>query len=299
MKPLPPGACLGVIAPAGPPRPGVLPQVVPLIETLGYRAKLFPGCAGPAPLPHLAASDAQRLADLHAALADPEVDALLALRGGYGSLRLLDGLDRALIARQAKPLIGYSDLTTLQAVWTQCGVPVWHAPMPASDWVLPGGEADRQRLALALQRGVPPGHTERAPGPHPLDRPGRVQGPLLGGNLTVWASSTGLGALPDVRGAVLFFEDIAEAPYRVDRALAQLRLSGQLDAAAGFVLGRFSETPDGASPDDVLADYLHPLGKPVLAGWPTGHGQPHHPLPLGLPVTLDVPEGDGPGHLIW
>lgn len=288
LQPLPAGACLGVVAPAGPPKPGVLEQVAPLIESTGYRAKLFPGCAGPAHLGHLAASDAQRLADLHAALADPEVDALLCLRGGYGCLRLLDGLDRALLRRHPKPLIGYSDITTLHALWAQQGIPSWHAPMPASDWLQPGGEADLQRLLAALRRGVPPGHAETAPGPHALDRAGRARGPLLGGNLAVWASSIGLDALPEVQGALLFFEDVSETPYRVDRFLAQLRLSGQLDAAAGFVLGSFSDSDDSIGTDAVLADYLHPLGKPVLAGWPAGHGQPNHPLPLGLSVELDV-----------
>lgn len=286
IAPLPAGSCLGVIAPAGPPAPGLLARVAPAIERLGFRAKLFPGCAGPSHLGHLAADDAQRLADLHAALTDPEVDALLALRGGYGCLRLLDRLDRALIAQARKPLIGYSDLSTLHGVWTAAGVPCWHAPMPASDWLKDGGWPDAERLAASLQRGVWPGDAQVAPRGHALNQGGQCSGRLLGGNLTVLASGLGSGTLPDWRGAILFLEEVGEAPYRIDRCLNQLRLAGVLDAVNGFLLGGFT---DADSPDAVLQDQLAPFGKPLLAGWPAGHGRPHQALPLGLPVSLDVP----------
>ncbi|WIT13617.1 LD-carboxypeptidase [Paucibacter sediminis] len=289
MRPLPAGACLGVVAPAGPPKPGVLEQVAPLIEQLGFRAKLFPGCAGPAQLGHLAAADAQRLADLHAAFADPEVDAVLCLRGGYGCIRLLDGLDLALLKRHPKPLIGYSDITSLHGALDRLGLPAWHAPMPASDWIDkgPSGLDDARRLAAQLQRGLRTGDVlapEDLPA-HPLSQGERARGRLIGGNLSVLVSSLGTRWMPDARGAILFLEDIAEDPYRVDRYLAQLRLAGVLDAAAGFLIGSFS---DAEAPDAVLADYLPQLGKPILAGWPSGHCCPNLPLPLGVPLTLDV-----------
>lgn len=288
MQPLPAGACLGVVAPAGPPKPGVLEQVAPLIERLGFRAKLFPGCAGPAELSHLAATDAQRLADLHAAFADPEVDALLCLRGGYGCIRLLDGLDLALLQRHPKPLIGYSDITSLHGALDRLGLPAWHAPMPASDWIKPGGMDDARRLAAQLQRGLRAGERLAPEGlpAHPLSQGERARGRLIGGNLAVLASSLGTDWMPDARGAILFLEDIAEEPYRVDRYLAQLRLAGVLDAAAGFLIGSFSDAAE--PPDAVLADYLPRLGKPILAGWPSGHCCPNFALPLGVPLMLDV-----------
>ena len=285
LAPLPAGSCLGVVAPAGPPKPGVLERVVPAIEALGFEAQLFAGCEGPAQHGYLAADDATRLAGLHAALADPRIDALLALRGGYGCLRLLPQLDRALIRTARTPLIGYSDLTTLHGVWAAEGIPAWHAPMPASDWLQPGGEADARLLAERLQRGVQAGDVQQAPAAHPLNTQGQAQGRLLGGNLAVFTAGVGTPALPDVRGAILFFEDISEDPYRVDRYLAQLAAAGVLAAASGFVLGSFTEAENC---DAVLADHLHPLGKPVLAGWPAGHGQPNQALPLGLPVDMDV-----------
>ena len=284
---LPPGACLGIVAPAGPPKPGVLEQVAPMVQRLGFVPKLFPGCAGPAHLGHLAADDAQRLSDLHPALVDPEVHALLCLRGGYGCIRLADRVDLDLVRRAAKPLIGYSDITTLHGLWARAGVPAWHAPMPASDWVKDGGWPDAEHLGAALQRGVWADDWQQAEGPaHPLDQGGVVEGSLLGGNLSVIVSGLHTPADPDWRGALLFLEDVSEDPYRVDRYLTQLRLAGVLDAVAGFVLGGFSEAD---SADAALADALQPLGKPVLAGWPAGHIQPNRALPLGLRVRLDVP----------
>ncbi len=284
---LPPGACLGIVAPAGPPKPGVLERVAPLVQHLGFVPKPFPGCAGPAHLGHLAADDERRLQDLHAALADPEVHALLCLRGGYGCIRIADRVDLGLVGRAAKPLIGYSDITTLHGLWARAGLPAWHAPMPASDWVKDGGWPDAEHLAAALQRGVWAGDVQQADGPaHPLDQGGVVEGRLLGGNLSVIVSGLHTPADPDWRGAVLFLEDVSEDPYRVDRYLTQLRLAGVLDAVAGFVLGGFSEAD---SADAVLLDALRPLAKPVLAGWPAGHVQPHRALPLGLLVRLDVP----------
>lgn len=287
LPPLPEHACLGVIAPAGPPREGTLEQVVPMIERLGFRAKVFPGCAGPAFLGHLAADDARRLADLHEALADPQVDAVIGLRGGYGCMRLLDRIDRATLRRFPKPLIGYSDLTALHALRQQLGMAGWHAPMPASDWHK--GEAawdDARELADRLRAGLRVGDAlgPALPG-HALDRGhAPVRGVLSGGNLAVLAALLGTPFMPDLRGAILFLEDVGEDPYKIDRLLCQLRLSGALDELAGVVLGSFS---DADAPDEVLADYFGELGVPVLAGWPSGHTTPNLPLPIGLAVTLD------------
>jgi muramoyltetrapeptide carboxypeptidase len=112
-----------------------------------------------------------------------------------------------------------------------------------------------------------------------------VQGVLTGGNLAVLVALMGTPFMPDLRGCVLFLEDVGEDPYKIDRLLCQLRLGGHLNGLAGVLLGSFS---DAASPDEVLADYLHPLGCPVLAGWPAGHATPNLPLPMGACVALDA-----------
>ena len=283
---LKPGATLGLIAPAGPPKPGSLEQVPALLAREGFRSKLFPGCAGPAFLGHLAASDAARLADLHAAFADPEVDAVMCLRGGYGCLRLLDRIDTDLLRRHPdKLLIGFSDITSLHLLRDGLGLPGLHAPMPASNLLDdPEGWA---ALAADLRRGYAAGRVIAPPGePDPLSRGGpRVRGRLIGGNLAVLCSQIGTPWAPRAEGAILFLEEVGEAPYRVDRLLAQARLAGVLDAAAGFLIGSFNDAEDAG---EVLADYLAPLGKPVLAGWPSGHRRPNEALPLGLNVEMDV-----------
>lgn len=287
LSPLPDRACLGVIAPSGPPRAGTLEQVVPMIERLGFRAKVFPGCAGPAFLGYLAADDERRLADLHAAFADPGVDAVLGLRGGYGGMRLLDRLDPALLRRCPKPLIGYSDLTALMALRQQLGLTNWHAPMPASDWHRgEAGWSDAMALADRLRRGLRAGEPLGSVAmPHPLNRGvSPVRGVLAGGNLAVLTALQGTPFMPDLRGAILFIEDVGEDPYKIDRLLCQLRLGGALRQLAGVLLGSFT---GAESPDDVLEDYFGELGVPVLAGWSSGHTTPNLALPIGLPVTLD------------
>lgn len=287
MNALPAGATLGVIAPAGPPKPGQLEQVQPLIEAHGFRAKIFPGCAGPTHLGFLAAPDAQRLADLHAAFADPQVDAVLCLRGGYGCARLLDGIDTALLRAHPKLLIGFSDITSLHGLRDHLGLPGLHAPMPASNLLGPENAGEARALFDQLRRGFQHGDViAPAIDANPLNQGTSASGRLIGGNLAVFAALLGTPWAPRAEGAILFIEDVGEEPYRVDRLLAQLRLAGVLDAAAGFLIGSFTGCEE--SPDAVLADYLLPLGKPLLAGWPSGHRSPNVALPLGLNVELDV-----------
>jgi muramoyltetrapeptide carboxypeptidase len=288
IPPLRPGASLAVIAPAGPPKPGRLEPVEGWLRERGYVPTLLPSCFGPPPLDFLAAPDAVRLADVHTAFGDPQFDAVLALRGGSGCIRLLDGIDLGLLAHTRKLLIGYSDLTVLHALRGQAGIPSLHAPMPASDWGLPGAEADTEALFTRLASGWKTGDLVGRAAPHALSHGGRARGRLVGGNLAMFCALLGTPYLPDVDGALLFIEDISEEPYRVDRMLSQLRLSGVFGRIAGLLVGSFS---GAESPDAVLADHLPKLRCPVLAGWPAGHGQPNRPLPLGVMAEMDAAAG--------
>jgi muramoyltetrapeptide carboxypeptidase len=283
------GSLIGVIAPAGPVQAQRLALVPGLYEAQGWRARIYPGCARRRD--YLAGDDDTRLGDLHAALADPEVAAIHCIRGGYGAMRILDRIDADLVRRAAKLLIGYSDITALHALWARQGLASLHAPMAASDLLLPGHEADREAFFALLRHGLLAGQTLAPALDHncaALCRPGVAEGPLIGGNLSLVAALLGTSWAWDARGAILFLEDVNEEPYRVDRLLTQLRLAGVLDAAAGFVLGSFTEE---ASPTGLLQQMLGGLGKPVLAGWPGGHGTPNRPLPLGLRVRLDAQAG--------
>lgn len=308
LRCLAPGATVAVVAPAGPAAPERVAAVPALLAAQGWRARVYPGChahdqdgLARQDVPgFLAAPDAQRLADLLSALADPTVDALWCLRGGYGSGRLLEALAAALPAHIAnhpalhppKLLIGYSDITALHAFLDRLGWPALHAAMPASDLLLPGREADAQALFTLLRRGLRAGDV-LAPALLPDAGqawcvPGTATGRLVGGNLSLLAALCGTPWQLRTGGALLFLEEVGEAAYRVDRCLVQLRQAGLLQAAAGFVLGSFTDGDDAAP---VLREHLATLGKPVLAGWPTGHGRPHQPLPLGVAMTLDAGAG--------
>lgn len=292
--PLRKGALVGVVAPAGPVDAAVLPAVEALYARHGWRARLYPSCRARHPvLPYLAGDDAQRLADLHAALADHEVAAIHALRGGYGAMRLLPGIDTALLRAKPKLLMGYSDITALHALWAAEGLPSLHAPMPASDLVRPGREDDEAALVALLEGGLPAGRVlapELEPG-EPV-HPGVAEGVLIGGNLSLVAALCGTPWAWNPHRAILFLEDVSESLYRVDRYLTQLQLAGVLHAVAGIVLGSFTESE---APEALLRERLLPLcrelGKPLLGGWPTGHGTPNRPLPLGLRVRLDAGAG--------
>ena len=285
-----PGDAVAVIAPAGPSAPERVAWVEPLLARFGLRARLYPSCFARHPVhDFLAGDDALRLADLHAALADPQARAVFCLRGGYGCTRLLERIDTALLRAHPKPLIGYSDITALHALLQREGLPSLHAPMPGSDLVLEGAEDDAAALFALLMNPLPAGHVF-APTllPGAWQVPGRASGKLVGGNLSLIAALAGTPWALDARDAIVFIEDVSEALYRVDRLLTQLRHTGLLDAAAGFLLGSFTEDDD---PTPVLREHFEPLGKPVLAGWPAGHGRPNRPLPLGVRATLDAAAG--------
>ncbi len=292
------GDTVAVVAPAGPVDPERVQLLPALYRSFGLQARVYPGCHQHTG--YLAGSDDTRLADLHAALADPGVAAIHCLRGGYGCTRLLDRVDAALVRRAAKLLIGYSDVTALHALWAHAGVPSLHAPMAASDVLLPGRESDRDALFALLRSGLRAGDalpTQPSTGTAALRVAGSAEGRLIGGNLSLVAALLGTPWAWQPEGAILFLEDINEEPYRLDRLLTQLRLAGVFDAVAGILLGSFTES---ACPLDLLHEALLPLchrhAKPLLGGWPAGHGTPNRPLPLGVKVRLTVP-GAGAGRV--
>jgi len=296
---LPPGSLIGIVAPAGPSDAERVERVAPLYEAMGYRARLFGAChqrSGHGS-PYLAGDDAVRLGSLHEALADDEVAAIHCLRGGYGAMRLLDGIDEALVRRHPKLLMGYSDITALHALWCRAGLPSLHAPMPSSDLLQTGREADCDALFTLLRGGLEAGAVLAPPlqaAPATLHAPGRAEGLLIGGNLSLVAALLGTRWAWPAEGAILFLEDINEEPYRVDRLLTQLRLAGVFDQVAGVVLGSFTEMND---PSGLLHDLVlgacQSAGKPLVAGWPAGHGTPNRPLPMGLRARLVAHAGGG------
>ena len=236
---------------------------------------------------YLAGSDALRLEMIHNLFQDPTIGAVWSIRGGYGSMRLLPRLNISVIRENPKPFIGCSDITAMLNFFTgKCGMVTFHAPMIATL-----ARADEQSVssllsALTENRSL----TIAADAPRTIVA-GRATGIVAGGNLSTLSHMIGTPFFPDFSGAVVFLEDVGEKPYRIDRMLTQLLLSGAFDRAAGICLGSFLDCGDDAEIRKVFEDRLSLLPIPVAAGFPIGHGMPNLTLPIGLEAVFDSKEG--------
>jgi muramoyltetrapeptide carboxypeptidase len=247
----------------------------------------------------------ERVEDLHSMFRDPEVHAVFAIRGGYGAAQLLDRIDYALVRRNSKIFLGYSDITALHlAIRKKAGLVTFHGPV-----VLSGFSGFTQtwfRKALfstePLGSLTNPPETNRLRPAHALRavRPGRARGPLIGGNLTLISTTMGTPYEIETRGSILFLEDVDEQPYSVDRMLTQLRLAGKFDSVAGVIFGECSgcrprefrpSFESTLSLGEVLDSILGDLKVPVLSGLTIGHTDDQLTLPLGVNAVLDADTG--------
>ena len=283
-----PGDRVALVAPASPFPGEAFDAGVAELRRLGFEPVFEPGVferrgyvAGDAPA---------RARALMAAFEDPAIAAVVAVRGGYGSVELLPLLSIDAIRRHPKLLVGYSDITALLAfLTTRCGVAALHGPCVAAGLDGGPGGYDESTLVRALTRDEPLGPLP-APALDALVR-GETAGPLYGGNLTQLAASMGTPyAFDPPEGCVLFLEEVGERPYRVHRLLTQLRFAGVLARAGAIVFGEMPgcDEPDGSvTARDVVADALGGFGGPVLAGLPAGHTSgPALTLPLGVRVRV-------------
>ena len=299
--PLHPGDKIGLIAPSSLPSDmDDLERGVAYLEAQGY--EVVRGRTQYEPQGYLSGSDAARLDELNRFLRSDEVQALFCVRGGYGVLRLLAEMDYEAARARPKLLAGYSDITALQmALYHRAGWPAISGLMVASDFAGHEGHDGRpdpatERLFWTLCEGAAPdpllGPADEALQP---ERPGEAEGVLLGGNLSMLAKLVGTPYLPPLDGAILFVEEIGEAPYRIDGLLAQLRLAGVLEQLSGLVYGQFTgweeEADDPTLPlDEVLAEYAGAVDGPVASGLVYGHIDEKCALPLGVPARLSVTE---------
>ncbi len=300
------GDAVAVVAPAsGGVAAAALQRGLERFRDWGLAPTLMPGCHSELDWPEgcpVAAPDADRCRDLQAALDDPRYRAVVCLRGGYGMARLLPDLDLASLARDPKPILGYSDITALlAAAFAATGTVGFHGPMLAPTEDLDPGEAGwelQRRLLTETGQPVPLPVAETSRGLVP----GSAEGPLVGGNLCLLQSLIGTPWEIDVSGCLLFLEDTGEAPYRVDRMLTHLLQTGALARASGVILGDFhvSGTPLASAPAAMLAvleERLGGLGIPVARGFPVGHLPGSWTLPHGVRARLEVPELAAPASL--
>lgn len=297
------GMRIGLLAPASPLHgDGGYERALDRVRALGFDPVLAPSCRKVHG--YLAGRDDERLADLHEFFEDRRIDAIFCIRGGYGTLRLLDRIDYGLIKRNPKVFAGFSDITALHiAISARTGLVTFHGPMPGQDYSS-YGSAELLRVAgspAESRRPVEPPPAgegekeEEGPRVPVAIRGGRAEGPLSGGNLTLVSRLMGTPFQPDFRGRIAFFEDVGEPPYRIDGMLSQLRLAGKLDECAGIILGRFtnarSTQPATLSVAEVFREVLGGLPCPVLAGFPCGHVPDQTTLPYGVRARLDADAG--------
>jgi muramoyltetrapeptide carboxypeptidase len=295
-----PGSLLGIVSPASTPKPELVAAGRAALEALGYRTRLFAHALDRGPL-YYAGRLEDRLADLHAAFADPEIDAILCTRGGWGSAELLPHLDSALIAAHPKAFLGYSDLTSLH-LWLRqrANLVTFHAPMVAADFAKPDG-ADRASWRAALEHGgawslglesglrlLRAAHSGSA----------APQGELSGGCLSIYAEALGTPFAPAPRDCVLFFEDIGVKPYQWDRMLLHCRYAGLFAGATAIVFGDMAQSCAVEELPLLEAALLHNLrdfAGPLLIGLRSGHvASQNLTLPLGVQVSLEVDDPANP-----
>ncbi len=243
---------------------------------------------------YLAGTDEYRAKELNAFFANESVDAIIAMRGGWGCARMLPLLDYKVIRNNPKPLIGFSDITALLfAIYTNTGLITFHGPTGYSTWE---GFSWEQVQRTVMQ-------TEPVTLKHPsfdhdwyTIHPGVAKGRLMGGNLSVLCGIVGSQYLPQWKNKILFLEETGEEVYRMDRMLTQLKLAGILGQISGFVFGKCSKC-DPEHPErsltlkQVFADHIKPYGIPAFYGAMIGHIKNKFTLPVGVEAEVDATAG--------
>ena len=279
-----PGDPVAVVAPASPFDKAVFEAGLAIINER-YRVRYDPGILSRNR--YLAGDDNRRLTELTSALADPEIKAVFCARGGYGAMRLLPKL--ASWASEypipAKPLIGFSDITALHQWLQSNGIASIHAPVLTQLGRVPAESPGRLfSLLESTTPAEPLVGTETYVG-------GTVEGPLLGGNMSVFTRLLGTPFMPPLDGAILLLEDLSEQPYRLDRMWMHLELAGVFRRIHGIALGQFigCEPRDGGfTAAEVLRDLAAATGVPCASGFPIGHEDVNEPVALGVRVRLDA-----------
>ncbi len=251
---------------------------------------------------YLAGTDADRAADVNDMFADPEVNAILTLRGGWGCNRILDMLDYKTMSRNPKIIMGYSDITSLLiAITAKTGMVTFHGPVGISTWNEYSTEYVKRLLfnaeSFSMTNPVKIGDnlTQTRDRILPIGS-GTAKGMLWGGNLSVLTAMVGSDYLPETKGSILFLEEVGEDIYRVDRMLTQLKLAGILKDLNGFVFGKCSDCDPGSgyssfTLEEVLEEHIKPLGIPAWYGSMIGHIENKFTMPLGIQAEIDAAAG--------
>ena len=270
------------------------------MEALGFKVKLGKNLTNR--FGHLAGTDEERASDLNAMFVDPEVKAVICIRGGSGASRILPMIDYESVKNNPKPLLGYSDITALHcALQSQSGLISFHGPNGSGSW---NSFNVRQFEQIFFKKELVTFQNEGSKGDELVLKANRIQtlksgtaeGKILGGNLTVLSALSGTPYYPDFQNAILFIEDIGEDPYRIDRMMSTLQLNGTLGKIKGFIFGQCSDCKPGGgygtlTVDQIMDQYILPLGIPAYTGAMIGHIPRQFIVPVGAKVKMDADAG--------
>jgi muramoyltetrapeptide carboxypeptidase len=295
LKPSPvaPDAAIGIIAPASFAQPDRVDRGLAALRSLGYAPKFAPNALLRQPL-YFAGTSEQRLADFHAAFADPDTAAVMCIRGGYGSNYLLEALDFEAIAAHPKPFFGYSDLTGIQLrLLDELGLPVFHGPMLAADFYLANGVHLKSFRAALAGESYSVGAAEGLRPLKPSPSHASVRGTLYGGCLSILVSLLGTPWEPCTEGTLLFLEDTSVKPYQIDRMLWQLRKARKLEGVLGIVFGEMLDCTSPGTPasllEEAILSALGGLDVPIAIGLRSGHvSRENVTLTFGVEAELAV-----------
>ncbi|HEX2963514.1 MAG TPA: LD-carboxypeptidase [Ignavibacteriales bacterium] len=289
------GDLIGIISPAS--TPDDLTRIdkgVKYLEKLGYCVEV--GRNVGQNHGYLAGKDDARLDDLHYMFRKKEVKAIFCVRGGYGTPRLLDGIDYSLIKKNPKIFVGYSDITALQmAFLKKTGLVTFAGPMLAVDFwndVSPFTEEIFWAMVTSRKK-IGKVQNPKNEKFHVL-RPGSAENQLIGGNLSLIASLMGTNYLPSFKDKILMVEEIGEPPYRVDRMFSQMKLAGVFKQISGIILGRFVDCYESdqfkktLTLNEVIEDYLGSLEIPVLYNFKHGHIKDNITMAFGLNYRINT-----------
>lgn len=284
------GDTVGIVSPAGKlPLKTDTAKIRQRFESWGLHVKFGPHCAD-REQPYFAGTDEERAADLQAMIDDESVKAVIACRGGYGSVRLQPLVDLARLRERPKWVVGFSDITMLHLALRKLRIESIHGPMPAGFDFDGKEDPSAESLRQALFGETVCIEVE----PHPLNQPGTASGHLSGGNLTVIRSADGTPEeLTAEEPTVLLIEEVGEFVYRIDRLMQSLTRSGRLGSLKAILVGHFSDMMGMkkfgvADAYAIISSYTRPLGIPVVFGFPAGHAEPNLAVYLGRRVTVSV-----------
>lgn len=289
---------IGIISPASSPDEfSRVERGVKYLEGLGYRVKV--GANVGKNHGYLAGTDQERIDDIHSMFKDKTVKAIFTLRGGYGAFRLLDKIDYRLIKNNPKIFVGYSEITALQMAFLEkAGLITFAGPMVAVDFYDEVSSFTSEFFWETITSNKKIGKIKYPENQKlPFLQKGSASGRIVGGNLAVFAALLGTPYFPNLIGKILMIEDIGELPYRVDRLLNQLRLSGTFKKVKGIILGRFVDCHEHdpnkktLTLGEVISDYIATLKIPSIYTFPHGHIKDLVTIPFGLKINLNATKG--------